>query len=360
MISGEIEYDKISDRQLGRIYSEIRDGFLKEMRVAENTGDLERIVNRQKAGVDSKFINSTIVAAALQVMNEDQKKFRIDGGSAESGQSGSTGIDSGAESGYNGERGESYADNDQRRLGENAEEDSGIDRRGERKSQKTRRDHEKYDLRGAQEGQTERVRKERIHLKSGNLDIYYKPGTASHSIGSAAVDILNDAGIDAVLCDGNIIAGSGRAYSEALTMPDGTVYVSSNATLPASQIAAHEAVHSYELKNSEYYAEYEAVISDNVLWGSKPYISFATRFNGKHYNGKYDIDSIDFAKLFIREISAYVNQYVSTDMQRANERFSGIFSDWQSVVEASRQFNSNIGADFSESVFFAPESGAYD
>ena len=136
--SGEIEYDKISDRQLGKIYSEIRDGFLKEMRVAENTGDLERIVNRQKAGVDSKFINNTIVATALQVMNEDQKKFRIDDSSTESGQSGSTGIDSGAESGYNGERGESYADNDQRRLGENAEEDSGIDRRGERKSQKTR------------------------------------------------------------------------------------------------------------------------------------------------------------------------------------------------------------------------------
>ena len=129
--SGEIEYNKISDRQLGKIYSEIRDGFLKEMRVAENTGDLERIVNRQKAGVDSKFINNTIVATALQVMNEDQKKFRIDDSSTESGQSGSTGIDSGAESGYNGERGESYADNDQRRLGENAEEDSGIDRRGE-------------------------------------------------------------------------------------------------------------------------------------------------------------------------------------------------------------------------------------
>ena len=83
--SGEIEYDKISDRQLGKIYSEIRDGFLKEMRVAENTGDLERIVNRQKAGVDSKFINSTIVAAALQVMNEDQKKFRIDDDGTESG-----------------------------------------------------------------------------------------------------------------------------------------------------------------------------------------------------------------------------------------------------------------------------------
>lgn len=88
--SGEIAYDKISDRQLGKIYSEIRDGFLKEMRVAENTGDLERIVNRQKAGVDSKFINSTIVAAALQVMNEDQKKFRIDDDGTESGQSGST------------------------------------------------------------------------------------------------------------------------------------------------------------------------------------------------------------------------------------------------------------------------------
>ena len=265
--SGEIEYDKISDRQLGRIYSEIRDGFLKEMRVAENTRDLERIVNRQKAGVDSKFINSTIVAAALQVMNEDQKKFRIDDDGTESGQSESAGIDSGAESGYNGERGESYADNDQRRLGENAENDSGIDRRGEEEAGRAWRESKENDLRGAQEGQDGGRPQERIHVKQGSRDIYYKPGRADGSVGSSAVDILNDAGIDAILCDGDITTGSGRAYSEALTMPDGTVYVSSNATLPASQIAAHEAVHSYEVRGSEYYAEYEAVICDNLLWG---------------------------------------------------------------------------------------------
>ena len=353
-------YDKISDRQLGKIYSEIRDGFLKEMRVAENTGDLERIVNRQKAGVDSKFINSTIVAAALQVMNEDQKKFRIDGSSTESGQSESAGIDSGAESGYNGERGESYADNDPRGTGSGAGERTGADRRAEEKAGGAWRENKENDLRGAQEGQAGGGPQERIHVKQGSLDIYYKPGRADGSVGSSAVDILNDIGIDAVLCDGDIIAGSGRTYSEALTMPDGTVYVSSYATLPASQIAAHEAVHSYELKNSEYYAEYEAVISDNVLWGSEPYISFAVELCEKHYNGKYDIDSIDFAKLFIREVSAYVNQYVTADIQYANERFSGIFSDWQSVVEASRQFNNNIGADFSGSAFFAPESGAYE
>ena len=357
--SGEIEYDKISDRQLGKIYSEIRDGFLKEMRVAENTGDLERIVNRQKAGVDSKFINSTIVAAALQVMNEDQKKFRIDS-STESGQSGSTGIDSDAESGYNGERGESYADNERGRLESGVGERTGADRRAEEETGRAWRKNEENDLRGAQEGQDGGRPQERIHVKQGSLDIYYKPGRADGSVGSSAVDILSDAGIDAVLCDGDITTGSGRAYSQALTMPDGTVYVSNNATLPALQIAAHEAVHSYELKGSEYYAEYEAVICDNLLWGSEQYISFATRFNGKHYNGKYDINSTDFAKLFVREVSAYVNQYVSTDMQRANERFSGIFSDWQSVVEASRQFNKNIGADFSESAFFAPESGAYE
>ena len=358
--SGVIEYNKISDRQLGRIYSEIRDGFLKEMRVAENTGDLERIVNRQKAGVDSKFINSTIVAAALQVMNEDQKKFRIDGSSAESGQSGSTGIDSDAESGYNGERGESYADNDQRRLGENAEEDSEADRRREEKAGGAWRENKENDLRGAQEWQAGGRPQERIHVKQGSREIYYKPGRADGSIGSSAVDILNDAGIDAVLCDGDVTTGSGRAYSQALTMPDGTVYVSNNATLPALEIAAHEAVHSYEMKNSEYYAEYEAVISGNVLWGSEPYAEIADHMNDEHYNGKYDIDSIDFAKLFIREISAYVNQYVTADIQYANERFSSIFSDWQSVVEASRQFNKNIGADFSGSAFFAPESSAYE
>ena len=89
--------------------------------------------------------------------------------------------------------------------------------------------------------------------------------------------------------------------------------------------------------------------------GQVPYISFAVELCEKHYNGKYDINSTDFAKLFIREVSAYVNQYVTADIQYANERFSGIFSDWQSVVEASRQFNKNIGADFSGSAFLRPK-----
>lgn len=360
--SSYINYNNLSDRQVGKIYAEIRDGFLSEMRNSADTADLKRVVDRLSAGTESDVMLDTIKYAALQVMNENPSKYSVsrDGISTESGQSGSAGIDSGAESGYNGGRGESYADNDRKRLGENAENGSEADRRGEEETGGAWRESKENDLRGAQEGQDGGRSQERIHVKQGSRDIYYKPGRADESVGSSAVDILNDAWIDAVLCDGDITTGSGKAYSEALTMPDGTVYVSNNATLPASQIAAHEAVHSYEVRGSEYYAEYEAVICDDLLWGSEPYAEIANHLNDEHYSGKYDIDSIDFAKLFIREVSAYVNQYVATDMERANERFSGIFKDWQAVVDASRQFNKNIGADFSESAFFAPETVTYD
>ena len=86
--------------------------------------------------------------------------------------SGSSYIDSGAESGYNDERGESYANNDPRGTGSGAGERTGADRRTEEEAGEAWRESKENDLRGAQEGQDGGRPQEWIHVKQGSCDIY--------------------------------------------------------------------------------------------------------------------------------------------------------------------------------------------
>ena len=268
-------------------------------------------------------------------------------------------IDTEVENGYNDERGGNSADFEQGRNRENSEELSGtVDSGGKNQTEATRGGNKENHLRGTQIGQNEGRPGERVHVSAGNQKISFVLKEVDNSVAGNAVRILNNMGIEAVLCDGEIIAenGSHPTYSQALTLPNGVVYVSSNATLSDIEIAAHEAVHVNEINGTDAFMNYEGAICDNINWSSETYKTLAKKINEGHYNGKYDIDSHEFAKLFIREISAYVNQYVTTDFEFAESNFPDLFHDWNAVVEASRQFNKDIGADFSESASFMPEN----
>lgn len=198
-------------------------------------------------------------------------------------------------------------------------------------------------------------RRGRVLLRHNNSLLAYTPSDN----GSNAVKMLKNAGVGAVFCDGDIETNQNditTKHSEAITAPDGTVYVSSNASLSDMEIALHEAVHSNMYRKTNEYAEYEAVICDNILYGSKQCEKIFTRINDNHYGGKYDVNDPKDAAKFIRELAAYINQYAVTDIDYAQELFADMFDDWQSVVDAARTFNKDIGADFSESAFSLPEN----
>lgn len=306
------------------------------------------------SNVQSENIKQVITSAALEVAFA-HPEWNVNTNVSDNN------VDTDVENGYNSERGGNSADFEQGRNRENSEEIAGaVNSGGKNQTEATRGGNKENHLRGTQSGQNEGRPGERVHVIAGNQKISFVLKEVDNSVAGNAVRILNNMGIEAVLCDGEIIAenGSHPTYSQALTLPNGVVYVSSNATLSDVEIAAHEAVHVNEINGTDAFMNYEGAICDNINWSSETYKTLAKKINEGHYNGKYDIASHEFAKLFIREISAYVNQYITTNLEFAESNFSDLFHDWNAVVEASRQFNKDIGADFSESASFMPENSS--
>ncbi len=203
-------------------------------------------------------------------------------------------------------------------------------------------------------------RRTRILLKHGRAQMAYTPIEANNDTnGGRAVQIMRNIGINAELAEGAIEtneSGVTTIHALAFTTPDGNVYVSSDATSSDIEIAAHEVVHVNDIFGTEAFLNYESVLCEQLDYNSEKYLDIARIINEGHYKGQYDIESVDFAKAFLREVAAYVNQFVVTDFDFATQQFAELFYDWNAVVEASRQFNKDIGADFTESANFMPEN----
>ncbi|MBP3706499.1 MAG: hypothetical protein J6J13_04555, partial [Clostridia bacterium] len=192
----------------------------------------------------------------------------------------------------------------------------------------------------------------------------YTPKAADWSDASNAVEILKAAGINAIYCEGMTESNKGGitvSHYEAVTAPDGTVYVSSTASLSSVNMAAHEAVHVNQKGDTKAYAEYQSVVCENIKWGSDGYLNLARKIFDNHHRSKIEqklqrklseteindiINSVEYVSKFLTELTAYINGHVSENSQIATKEFSSIFSDWNAVVEASQKFNEDIGLDF--------------
>lgn len=261
------------------------------------------------------------------------------------------GIDSGKESLDN--RGHSQGD--RQRSQTNAEAESEERRiRPENEEDFVRR------VTGASQKSPRKIR------RLGNTLFAYTPSEADGSEASRAVGYLKRAGIDAIYCEGSTESnknGNTTEHNQATTSTDGKTFVSSNATLSAVQIAAHEAVHVKMYENAVEYTEYESVICDGLLWGTDEYAAVAKEIFEGYHRSKYEkenghtltdeevddiIRSPEYAPDFLIEFTAYVNEAISANSTETIEMFSKVFSNWDEVVEASRKFNEAIGLDFSD------------
>ena len=180
------------------------------------------------------------------------------------------------------------------------------------------------------------------HLEEhGDGLIAYREKTADETTAPGrAVLWLRKNGIDAVLTDGAFESnrkGRTTRHPEAATSPDGKVFISSDATLSEAELSRHEAVHVLEAKNSPLFYDYYEDLQSRINGRSSAYKQLAKENNNRHYNGRLNIDDIDSFIPISRELFAYVHQFIQTDPTWASERFSGAFSDWDGVVEASRR-----------------------
>ncbi len=228
------------------------------------------------------------------------------------------------------------------------------------KDERTRRENQSDFIRRTQSNEGKIGQRNRVLLKSGNAVLSYAEKDSDSSSGYTAVRMLKSAGVDAVYCDGDIETnqnGITVRHSEAVTTPDGKVFVSSNATLSSEHISYHENVHVNDRLGTEAYAEYESIICDNLIYNSKTFEDICTQINNNHYGDKYDVESTKSAGKFIREIAAYINEFVMTEPEFAERIFGGMFQNWNAVTQAVKQFNIDTKADFSEPAFLMYNNG---
>lgn len=201
-------------------------------------------------------------------------------------------------------------------------------------------------------------RRRTVNFKKSSVN--YTEAAADNSDGYRAYSAFKNAGIKAVYCDGAIertVGGETVTRTEAFVAPDGTVFVSNMSTLPAKETFDHERVHIEQRNDSAEYLEYEDILLQNADFDSVTYLDIAKQINENQFNGKYDVEDINNIPVFMREVAAYINQYVLSDPEYAERLFGGMFTDWNTVVEAVHKFNEEMGAEFDDTLTDERRSG---
>ncbi len=268
-------------------------------------------------------------------------------------------IDPKAQSGYNNNTtvnqnnggNEDVKTSDQGRFGENGNRSNQSDQ-GSRTSIKEHRPESQGSFIRRTRNETRNGRQKLVEF-SGDKTFAYFPAEPDGSQAYRATEYLNGIGVKAIYCDGIMESNDGTTTSthpEAVTAPDGTIYISNQSGLVAKAIVSHEAVHHNQRKNSKAFREYSAVIKENLLIENKSFKEFAELVFKKHFDVDYQSNSENkkLLRAFGNELLAYVHEYITVDKRFAFDKFSSMFTDWDAVVEASRRFNEAIGLDFSE------------
>lgn len=188
-------------------------------------------------------------------------------------------------------------------------------------------------------------------INFGKSRVEYKTAQADNSNSFRAYQALRNAKINAIYCDGQItrtVNGKIISSTEAVTAPDGSVFVSNRSTVPAKEIYDHECIHVAQRKNSPEYLNYEDVICSNLIISSITFEKICKDINQNYFDGAYDISDPENGRRFIDEIVAYINQFVLSDPEFAEQTFGGMFSDWGAVVGAGLMGTSASGNAYQE------------
>ena len=197
---------------------------------------------------------------------------------------------------------------------------------------------EAFEARNTPSGSEERGTKVEQH---GNSVIAYTQAqtVSPESEAGKAAAALEKSGIQAVITRGAFETnrnGVTTRHMDAVTAPDGTVYIADDTTIPVEHIVPHESVHVLKRQNSPAYDVFYDALVSNTNWSSDAYKDIFKEINVSHYNGVLDIEDMNSADLIFTELTAYIHEHLTTNPVLAQELFSGMFRDWNAVVEADR------------------------
>lgn len=154
-----------------------------------------------------------------------------------------------------------------------------------------------------------------------------------------AAQAFEQNGIRAVVTDGSFesnVDGFTTRHTDAVTAPDGSIYIANNAAIEPEHIVPHESVHVLKRTGNSAYDDFYDVLQAHSRFGSPEYAAIADHINKNHYNGRYDINDIDSIDHIFTELSAYIHEWLANDPAYARQLFGGMFDDWDAVVAADR------------------------
>ena len=175
----------------------------------------------------------------------------------------------------------------------------------------------------------------------GNSRIAYRtPDTVDPaSPAGRAAQAFEQNGIHAVVTDGPFESNAGgftTRHTDAVTAPDGSVYIANNAAIEPEHIVPHESVHVLKRTGNSAYDDFYDALRSHSRFGSLEYTAIADNINKHHYGGLYDVNDIDSIQPIFTELTAYIHEFLETDPAYARQLFGGMFDDWDAVVAADR------------------------
>ena len=154
-----------------------------------------------------------------------------------------------------------------------------------------------------------------------------------------AAQAFEENGIRVVVTDGPFesnLNGLTTRHTDAVTAPDGTIYLASNASIDPEHIVPHESVHVLKRTGNSAYDDFYDAMYSHMRYNTPEYNAVADKINQAHYNGRYDINDPDSFDSLFTELSAYIHEFLETDPAYARQLFSGMFDDWDAIVAADR------------------------
>lgn len=177
--------------------------------------------------------------------------------------------------------------------------------------------------------------------RHGNSRIAYRtPDTVDPaSPAGRAAQAFEQNGIRAVVTDGPFESNAGgftTRHTDAVTAPDGSVYIASNAAIEPEHIVPHESVHVLDRTGNSVYDDFYDAMYSYARYDTPEYNNIAALINKWHYNNQLNINDPDSIQPIFTELTAYIHEWLANDPAHARQLFGGMFDDWDAVVAADR------------------------
>lgn len=212
-----------------------------------------------------------------------------------------------------------------------AKEDSGNGRTREETREETRED---FLQRAAGEGYA-------IYEGKTTAYGYRGPVHLGHETGAWKVrEELQRLGINGIVTDGSVLWNRNgrtgvRQIKQAFTAQGEAIFINENVSIPASQVAGHEAFHLW--RNRENRDTYIEAVEDNLLFTSEEFMEYQSAIAQAYLGGEADLSNDAQMEKLREELFAYISgdihEGVNDDILRPMFRdYDAVKAAWEKLV----------------------------